>query len=206
MNKLLATAVAAIVAVAIAVPVPAQATPGVTVVLAGGDEADTIAISVSPQDGHSLLIESAAPLEVGGMVCTHPEGMANQLICDSNRVSGFEVNAGGGDDAVTVNRAVGVPVTLRGGPGNDRLTGGANVLGDRLVGGPGDDVLSGMNGPDVLYGGPGNDTLLGGPGDDKLCGGPGDDKLYGGSGNDVLRGEAGEDLLVDNLGENVLVQ
>jgi Ca2+-binding RTX toxin-like protein len=204
MKKLLATAAVGIAALALAVS--ARATPGVTVVLAGGEEADAIAISVSQQDGHSLVIESAAPLEVGGAVCMHPEAMPNQLICDSNKVSGFEVNAAGGDDTVTVNRAIGVPVTLRGGPGNDRLTGGANVLGDRLVGGPGDDVLSGMSGPDVLYGGPGNDILLGGPGDDKLCGGPGDDKLLGGSGNDTLRGEAGEDLLIDNLGENLLAQ
>lgn len=204
MKKLLATAAAALAVLALAAP--ANATPGVTVVLAGGEEADTIVISVSPQDGHSLVIDSAAPLEVGGMVCTHPEGMANQLICDSNKVSGFEVNAGGGDDTVTISRGIGVPVTLRGGPGNDRLIGGASVFGDRLVGGPGDDVLSGGNGPDALYGGPGNDTLLGGQAEDKLFGGPGDDKLYGGPGNDVLRGEAGEDLLADNLGENVLIQ
>jgi Ca2+-binding RTX toxin-like protein len=205
MKKLLVT-VATVIAAAAAIAAPAQATPGVTVILAGGDEADTIAISVSQQDGHSLLIESAAALEVGGTVCTHPEGMPNQLLCDSNKVSGFEVNAGGGDDTVSVSRAIGVPVTLRGGPGNDRLTGGANVLGDRLVGGPGEDVLSGMGGPDVIYGGPGNDVLLGGTGDDKLFGGPGDDKLFGGPGDDSLRGEAGEDLLADNLGENVLTQ
>lgn len=204
MKKLLATAAAAIAVLATAVP--AQATPGVTVILAGGEEADTIAISVSPQDGHSFVIESAAPLEVGGMVCTHPEGMPNQLVCDSNKVSGFEVNAGSGDDSVTVGRTIGVPVTLRGGPGNDRLAGGGSVLGDRLIGGPGDDMLSGTGGPDQLYGGPGNDTLLGGTGDDRLNGGPGDDRLNGGAGNDVLRGEAGEDTLVDTLGENVFVQ
>ena len=204
MKKLLATAAVAIAAAAIAIP--AQAAPGVTVVLAGGDEADAIVISVSPHDGHSFVIESATPLEVGGTVCTHPEGMPNQLVCDSNQVSSFEVNTGGGDDSVTIARAVGVPVTLRGGPGNDHLTGGGSVLGDRLIGGPGDDVLNGMGGPDVLYGGPGNDTLIGGTGDDKLFGGPGDDRLFGGPNNDVLRGEAGEDLLVDTLGENVLVQ
>lgn len=204
MKKLLATAVAAIAAIVIAVP--AQATPGVTVVIAGGEEADTISISVSPQDGHSFVIESAAPLEVGGGVCTHPEGMPNQLVCDSTRVSAFEVNAGGGDDSVSASRTLGVPVTLRGGPGNDRLTGGGSVLGDRLIGGTGDDVLNGTGGPDVLYGGPGNDVLIGGSGDDRLYGGSGDDKLYGGSGDDVLRGEAGSDQLVDNLGENVLVQ
>ncbi|HVY97250.1 MAG TPA: calcium-binding protein [Solirubrobacterales bacterium] len=204
MKKLLATAAAAIAVAAFAAP--AQATPGVTVVLAGGEEADSISISLSSQDGHSFVIEAAGSLEVGGSVCTHPEGMPNQLVCDSTKVSSFEVNAGGGDDAVTIGRTIGIPVTLRGGPGNDRLSGGGSVLGDRLIGGPGDDVLSGMGGPDALYGGPGDDTLVGGQGDDRLCGGPGNDKLLGGSGNDTLRGEAGEDVLFDSLGENVLVQ
>jgi Ca2+-binding RTX toxin-like protein len=187
MKKLLSFALAAFVA-AVLTAAPASAGPGVVVILAGGEEADTISIDFSTEVAHSFAIDSASPLEVGGGVCTHPEGVMNELLCDSTRVSGFEVNTGGGDDTVTVGRAVGVSVTLRGGPGADQLVGGSSVFGDKLIGGPGDDILMGRAGPDLLYGGSGNDHL------------------YGGSGNDVLRGEGGEDLLLGGSGENELFQ
>jgi Ca2+-binding RTX toxin-like protein len=53
---------------------------------------------------------------------------------------------------------------LIGGRGNDTITGSAR--GDRLNGGAGDDVLRGGDGDDVLIGGEGNDTLYGENGDD----------------------------------------
>ena len=53
---------------------------------------------------------------------------------------------------------------LVGGSGNDVITGSAKA--DRLVGGPGDDVLSGLAGDDELVGGAGNDVLNGGAGND----------------------------------------
>jgi len=48
-----------------------------------------------------------------------------------------------------------------GGDGNDHITGSARA--NRLVGGPGDDVLSGLGGGDLLSPGPGVDTINGGP-------------------------------------------
>ncbi len=195
MKKLLLIALAAIAAVAVAAP--AHSAPGVVVILAGGEEPDTISVAISAEDGHSFVIDAAAPLEVGGGVCTHPEGMLNELVCDSAKISGFEVNGAGGDDRVTIGRMIGVPVTLRGGPGNDHLLGGSSVLGDKLIGGPGEDQLVGRGGPDLLFGGPDDDILLGGQDDDRLIGGPG---------NDTLRGEGGEDVLLGGPGENVLVQ
>lgn len=196
MKKLLMIAVAAI-ALAITQAAPAGAAPGVVVILAGGEEADTISIGLTSSAPSAFIINSASPLEVGGGVCVHPEGMPNTLLCDAVKVSGFEVNAGGGEDHVTMGRSLGVPVTLRGGPGNDELIGGGSVLGDKLVGGPGDDVLMGRAGSDLLYGG---------PGDDRLSGGQDDDRLVGGSGKDVLNGDAGEDVLIGLLGEDVLIQ
>jgi len=196
MKKLLSFAIAA-VATAAFIAAPASGSPGVVVILAGGEEADTISINYSTEVPHSFVIDSASPLEVGGDVCAHPEGVMNELLCDSTKVSGFEVNVGGGDDVVTVGRAVGVAVTLRGGPGNDQLVGSSSVIGDKLIGGPGDDILMGRAGPDLLYGGPGSDHLYGGPDDDRLV---------GGSGNDILRGEAGEDTLLGGSGENELFQ
>ena len=130
-----------------------------TVVFAGGGEADSIAITVSP-DGRSYVISSAAPLEVGGNVCVHPEGNPNELLCEAAPIAGFEVNAGPGDDSVPLSREVPVPATLRGGGGDDKLIGGAGA--DKLIGGSGNDLLVGRAGDDWLYGGPGNDKLVGG--------------------------------------------
>lgn len=166
-----------------AVPNARAADRQLTVVLAGGAEESGITIALS-SDGRSYVINSILPLEVGGEVCWHPEEGLNELFCDAVSIGGFEVNAGPGDDSVVVASDVPIPVTLRGGPGNDRLHGGGGD--DKLVGGPGNDVLRGRSGSDSLFGGPGADRLSGGPGDDVLHGGPGFDALLGGSGKNVL--------------------
>jgi Ca2+-binding RTX toxin-like protein len=175
--------IAAMVLVAHSATVARAAEPPLTLLLAGGSEANTIAIALSP-DGRTYAIDSVVTLEVGGDVCWHPDEQQNQLVCEAATIGGFEVNAGAGDDSVTVAREVPVPVTLRGGPGADRLTGGA--ADDKLVGGPGDDVLAGRGGADSLFGGPGDDRLVGSGGDDLLHGGPGEDVLLGGSGKNEL--------------------
>jgi hypothetical protein len=156
-----------------------------TVVLAGGSEQNTIRIWLTP-DGRSYVVDSAVPLEVGGTVCENSPGNANELVCKAPMVAGFEVNAGIGDDTVTVSRAIEIPVTMRGGAGRDLLVGGSGP--DKLMGGPGDDQLAGRGGDDLIFGGPGNDVIVGGPGDDVLRGGPGQNSVNGGPGeNDVRR-------------------
>jgi hypothetical protein len=171
--------------VALLAPVLAHAeTKSYTVLLAGGEEANAIKIWLS-SDGRQYAIDSVAPLEVGGDVCAHPEEDPTQLVCDAPAIAGFEVNSGGGDDHVHVAGAVTVPVTMRGGAGNDVLVGASGP--DKLIGGAGDDRLIGWSGDDQLYGGPGDDTLVGGPGTDLLNGGAGMDKLIGGPGSDELR-------------------
>jgi Ca2+-binding RTX toxin-like protein len=164
------------------------ATKAYTVLLAGGDEANMIRIWLS-NDGRQYAIDSVVQLEVGGDVCEHPAEDPNELLCDAPSIAGFEVNAGGGDDRVRVAPSVTVPVTMRGGAGNDVLVGGSAA--DKLIGGSGDDRLFGGRGDDQLYGGPGNDVLVGGPGDDLLNGGPGRDRLIGGPGNDLVRQHRG---------------
>ncbi len=154
-----------------------------TVLLAGGEEANSIRIWLSP-DGREYVIDSLVQLEVGGAVCTHPEDNPNELVCAAPSIGGFEVNAGGGEDRVSVAKNIAVPVTMRGGAGDDVLIGGAGP--DKLVGGQGNDRLIGWRGDDVLYGGPGDDVLIGGPGNDVLGGGPGMDTLFGGSGSNEV--------------------
>jgi RTX calcium-binding nonapeptide repeat (4 copies) len=158
-------------------------TTSYTVVLAGGAEISMIHIWLTP-DGRSYVIDSAAPLEVGGTICEHSVGNADELVCQAPLVAGFEVNAGSGDDSVIVSNAVTIPVTMRGGAGGDTLVGGGGP--DKLLGGEGNDRLVGRGGNDLIFGGPGNDTIYGGSGEDTLRGGPGSDVLSGGSGvNDI---------------------
>lgn len=155
-----------------------------TVVLAGGTTESMIRIWLSP-DGRNYVIDSAAPLEVGGTICEHTPGLPNELVCKAPIVAGFEVNAGEGDDFVAVASGVEVPVTMRGGPGRDTLIGGSGA--DKLIGGEGNDKLAGRGGDDLIYGGGGNDELLGGPGNDVLRGGEGSDTVLGGPGENVVK-------------------
>jgi Ca2+-binding RTX toxin-like protein len=181
-------AILILLAVLAQAPVPALAASppdaAYNVLLAGGDEPNSIRVWLTP-DGRQYVIDSIVPLEVGGTLCTNPEGRTNELICDAPSIAGFEVNSGGGDDEVSVAPEISIPVTMRGGPGGDALTGGSGP--DKLVGGSGADQLTGGSGPDVLYGGIGADKLLGGAGSDVLRGGPGADVLRGGPGSDDER-------------------
>jgi hypothetical protein len=137
----------------------------INLVLAGSPGEDAITIELSA-DGRSYEIESASPLEVGGTVCTHPEKLTTELLCEALPIAGFEINTGAGNDVVTLGRTVPIPATIRGGEGDDVLTGGAGA--DKLIGGPGEDELVGRSGNDLLVGGPGIDRLNGGPGQNIL--------------------------------------
>ena len=71
-----------------------------------------------------------------------------------------------------------------GGSGNDQITGnGANNL---LSGLGGNDTITANEGSDILLGGEGNDTLKGTGGRNILIGGTGGDLLQGGTGGDLL--------------------
>jgi len=174
------TTLIAVLAMGLVAVAQAEAPPAsTTIVLAGGAAQSDIKIWLTP-DGYSYVIDSAAPLEVGGTICQHPAGNPNELVCEAPPISGFIVNGGSHDDSVVVSRAVQVPVTLRGGPGKDTLLGGGGN--DMILGGPGNDVLGGRGGDDVIFGGSGSDLIKGGAGDDTLHGGPGPDQIVGGSG------------------------
>ena len=153
MKKVILISLALLAALAAGAGARAAEPPTYTVLLAGGDEANTIRIWLSP-DGRKYVIDSAVPLEVGGNVCANPEGNPNELVCDAPSIAGFEVNAGGGDDSVTV-------AERRRDPGDDAGRGrqrhacSAAAAPDKLIGGAGDDRLVGGRGDDVLYGGEG---------------------------------------------------
>lgn len=104
-----------------------------------------------------------------------------------------------------------IPVTIRGGDGDDWLfgTAGADVIDagadeDVVWAGGGNDYVYGGGGEDTLNGEADNDTLSGGAGKNHLHGGDGDDRLTGSSGRDFMYGEAGRDRLYGGNGDDRL--
>jgi hypothetical protein len=87
-----------------------------------------------------------------------------------------------------------------GGSGNDSITG--STAANDLDGGTGNDSISGGSGNDAVDGGIGNDSLVGGVGDDVIDGGTGNDTISGEIGNDTLDGESGLDQVDGGAGTN----
>ena len=81
--------------------------------------------------------------------------------------------------------------------------GTGNDLDNRITGGAGADILSGLGGGDILIGGAGNDQLFGGDGADNLNGGIGADTLTGGVGNDVYTVDDSGDVVVEQAEEGI---
>ncbi|MBL6965974.1 MAG: hypothetical protein ISR60_05415, partial [Anaerolineales bacterium] len=101
---------------------------------------------------------------------------------------------------------------ILGGSGDDTLSG--DSADNHLNGQDGADILNGGDGADTLQGGSGNDMINGSAGDDILDGGEGQDQLFGGDGADLLNGNdgddtldggAGDDILTDTQGNNILL-
>jgi uncharacterized delta-60 repeat protein len=99
-------------------------------------------------------------------------------------LSGIVVNAGDGNDVVTILDGVTLGAQMHGGAGNDVMVGGMGD--DVLFGELGDDMLLGRGGGDAFVGGDGNDVLLGGNGRDLLIGGRGADRILGNNQDDIL--------------------
>src|SRR5687767_10442953 len=112
----------------------------------GTNASDTITVSLNATDNTKLDVS------INGTVSS----FARLNTDGSAAVTGIKVSGGNGDDKITVdgvNGGITLAATLVGGNGQDSLSGGAGA-----------DMLIGGNGKDELKGGDGNDTLLGGNG------------------------------------------
>jgi len=138
---------------------------------------------------YDIVVRDAAAAVVAGPGCLALDeravGCKNPVIKPSFDESTLRVSidAGDGDDTVTVPTAYGRPTSVYGGDGHDVLTGVG-----LLSGGPGDDVLTG--GDSSLTGHKGNDPVV-----NFLAGGPGDDVLRGGRGEASFSGDGDGDGL-----------
>jgi Ca2+-binding RTX toxin-like protein len=124
-------------------------------------------------------------------------------------VTRIVADGGLGNDDITITSAT-IPVELRGGDGNDTLSGSGNVI---VLGGTGNDSLSsgnlgatldGESGDDTIQGGDAADTIRGGAGNDTLRGGAGADKIEGSTGIDTIFGEAGIDTISGDDGDDTI--
>jgi hypothetical protein len=121
------------------------------------------------------------------------------------------VRGGEGNDTITVAAGTNIHVTLVGGEGDDVLSGGGGgdtVLGldgrDRVNSGGGADRVSGGADRDYIDGGAGSDILSGGLGDDTVYGLGGDDAISGGEGQDYLEGATGNDTIAGGAGNDIV--
>jgi autotransporter-associated beta strand protein len=89
-----------------------------------------------------------------------------------------------------------------GGPGDDSISGSAGD--DVILGGAGNDALGGKAGNDIIVGQDGTDVIGGDDGNDKINGGDGNDTIFGGAGNDELGGGTGNDIIVGNDGDDTI--
>jgi Ca2+-binding RTX toxin-like protein len=119
------------------------------------------------------------------VVAVNADGLV--ITYDPVTTTRIEIFTDGGNDKVTADADVAIPLIVDTGIGNDIVTAGG-----------GNDIVLAGDGKDVANGGPGDDVVVGGPDDDQVSGGPGRDLVIGGTGKDKLNpnGGTGEDILI----------
>lgn len=163
---------------------PAACAPGAT---DEGDGSSEIEISVDLGFGdNALQLEGTTGSDrwvigAAGLVDNGDDDLdvdiANIDRVDMYGIGGADTLSGQGGGVA--GAATSLPLLLMGGSGNDVLTGGSNN--DLVFGGDGSDSITGRGGDDLYGGGSGNDTLMQSPVAD------GSDVLGGGAGSDVVR-------------------
>ena len=173
--------------------------------LLGGGGDDTFLVSgtghgfdaVNGGAGVDRIVAGSAGTRIGLLSLTGVEEIG------SGGYVGVTVSGNGGNETLDLSGVALPGITeILGGNGNDTVTGNADA--NTVRGGAGDDTLNGGLGDDLLYGDAGVDTLRGGGGNDLLDGGGGLD-LYrfgetGGFGDDTVVGfdanpSGGQELL-----------
>ena len=162
---------------------------------AGGDD------TIHGGSGNDVLIGGTGNDAIdGGLGDDDFEGIPGEALFGGNPPSqGTDryVGGGGSDAVIYTGRAENLSLSLDG-AANDGAPGeNDNIAPDvtTVLGGTGDDVITGNDYANALSGDSGNDVIAGGDGDDRLFGGPGSDRLDAGSGQDYLEGDDGNDVL-----------
>ena len=192
-----------------ALSMPAAASADVTVSLSGnvlkiqGDDDANLVFETSYDDTTPWFTTPAGSTLVAGSGCVQlSSGVECAGVGASTRA---EIDLGGGDDIFLWNNSP-VPMTIRGGDGDDELSGSQGR--DRIDGGPGNDSLVGFGADDTIDGGDGNDEIDGSSGDDTIDGGRGTDQLNGdgeGDGEYAVK-RFGDDRIISSDGLRDVVE
>ncbi len=163
--------------------------------ITGGDGDDV----VSGGDGDDVIVAGS-----GGGDDSYDGGDGTDTIIFSSSSAPVTINleTGFADGLETEFDSIANIENVVGGSGDDTITG--NASDNSIFGGDGNDGLSGGDGSDTLDGGNGDDGIAGGAGADLIHGGDGDDFGTGGIGDDTIFGGAGEDGLAGNDGDDVI--
>ena len=195
----------------------------------GGRGEDTF-VAESVADGSDVFLGDDGVNQSGGDVASYAARTTAVTVSlddsandgqsgEGDFIAGGDVDAvQGGSGADVLTEHASGQRDLRGGPGNDTLSGASSLSGeagdDTLIhpAGSGSGFLHGGDGADQLIdkanvrssldGDAGPDRIRGGAGDDTLFGGAGDDRLAGGSGNEFIDGDDGNDVISGGLGND----
>ncbi|MCW2985093.1 MAG: hypothetical protein JWR63_2663 [Conexibacter sp.] len=160
-------------------------------------EVNNMSIQAPESGGVLFYVNEGINVTSAPATCAPAYGDGNwaKVLCTNPKA--VVVQAGDGDENITMASGLGWPVSVDGGAGSDWIRGDAGD--DTLIGGPGNDKLEGSKGNDTLDGGDGDDELIGYSGADHLMGGPGNDKLspdgYEDPSADVVDGGPGIDTI-----------
>jgi Ca2+-binding RTX toxin-like protein len=179
---------AALSCMGLVIPLPASAgvvhvEGSVVVFVAGNNEVNTVVVNLrgsALDQGTGQFVQGFTVSDSTASIFSGPgcRAFSGTAVCDVQSPTLVSLDLRDKNDKVSQQeREPGdvVPMRVKGGPGNDVLTGGS--LGDNLDGELGDDTISGGAGNDVLEGGLGTDTIVGGGGTDTISGGLGKDTI-----------------------------
>ncbi|HVT89870.1 MAG TPA: calcium-binding protein [Tepidisphaeraceae bacterium] len=142
------------------------------------------------------------------VVSTDYDSFSSQFVI--SQVNTIVINAGDGDDTVSVDPSVLIPCLINldatpfnnTGDGNDVCNSGGGD--DTIICGNGNDAVGDTGGDDSILCGAGNDTVAAGSGNDFVNGEGDFDVIQGQDGNDSILGGAGNDNLDGGVGDDTI--
>jgi len=149
--------------------------------------------STGSSGGSTAAVSPATPTSANAV-----EGTASNDVLAGQDGADNRIRGGDGNDQITGGSAFN---NINGNAGADTIV-GKSTVGDWLLGGQGADSInaSASTGANIINGNLGDDRLIGGSGADTLRGGQGADTISGGGGADWISGDKGGDVVTGGAG------